>query len=178
MQVEIEEWRDIKGYEGRYQVSNLGMVRDLGAETVVHRLGGTHKRRLKPKLLTVSVSKTGYNTVSLNGKTTKLHRIIAEAFIPNPDSLLIINHKNGVKTDNRLENLEWCTHAYNLQHAAHTLGTMNLIHPMRRVVCLDTGKVYDSLAEAARDTGAREQNIWHVCNGHWHKTANLRWRYV
>lgn len=178
MQLEIEEWKDIPGYEGRYQVSNLGRVKDLGTEVDVFRLGKTHKRRLAPKLLTKSMSKTGYNTVSLKGKNVKLHRIIAEAFIPNPLGLPLINHKNGVRTDNRLSNLEWCSQAGNLRHAAHILGTMNLLHPMRKVMCIDTGKVYDSLAEASRDTGACVQNIYHVCNGHWQKTANLHWRYM
>lgn len=174
----IEGWRVINWYDGRYLVSNLGRVKDLGTEVTIFRLGKRHKRRLKPKILTKSISKTGYNTVSLNGKNVKLHRVIAEAFIPNPLGLPLINHKNGVKTDNRLSNLEWCSQSGNLRHAAYTLGTMHLLHPMRKVICIDTGKVYDSLAEAARDTGARAQNIYHVCNGHWQKTANLRWRYA
>lgn len=173
-----EEWRDVVGYEGKYRVSSLGRVKSMERSVMVRRLGGEHARNLPGKLLKSTIGKTGYYTVSLCGKNAKLHRVIAEAFIPNPHKKDLINHKNGIRTDNRLDNLEWCTHAENLRHAAHTLKTMNLLHEMRGVECTDTNKAYDSLASAARDTGLKPQNIYHVCRGHWLTCGGLHWRYT
>jgi hypothetical protein len=179
MEAQIEEeWRDVVGYDGEYEVSNLGRVRRLPKTIVDSCRGGKRRRFLKAKIIKRTISKTGYYTVALGKRNVKLHRVIAEAFIPNPEGKPYINHKSGVKTDNRICNIEWCTHAENLQHAAHVLGTMNLLHPMRKVVCVETGIVYDSLATAARDTGTAEQNIWHVCNGHWKTSGGYHWRYA
>ena len=97
--IEIEEFRDIPGYEGMYEVSNLGRVRRDG-------------RILKP-----SKNKKGYLLVSLfkNGtkKNARIHRLVAQSFIPNPQNLPQINHKDEDKTNNAVENLEWCDSKYN-----------------------------------------------------------------
>lgn len=101
-----EIWKDIEGYEGKYEVSNLGNVRSLN-----YRGSG------KVKLLKQIPDKDEYKTIQLckNGKikTYKVHRLVAIAFIPNPDNLPIINHKDEDKTNNNVNNLEWCTIAYN-----------------------------------------------------------------
>lgn len=110
-----EIWRDITGYEGLYQVSNCGRVKSF-----YH--GG---RILKQSL------KRGYMFVELylntNGKIHIVHRLVAQAFIPNPLNKLEVNHINGIKTDNRVENLEWVTRSENEQHAYDT----GLAHGMR-----------------------------------------------
>lgn len=112
-----EQWRDIDGYDGMYQVSDLGRVRS-------HKYGKT--RVLRPYK-----DGNGYFTVDLHQnrqrKTARVHRLVAHAFIPNTDSSkTIINHRNECKSDNRAVNLEWCTIQYNV--------TYNDIH-LRRINC-------------------------------------------
>lgn len=106
MKNQNEVWKQIKGYE-KYQVSNLGNVRSPN----VILAQGTQSR--------------GYQNVTLfvegKGKTFNVHRLVAQTFIPNPEGLNVVNHKNEDKTDNREENLEWCTQQYNVRYNdAHT----------------------------------------------------------
>lgn len=112
-----ELWKDIKGYENFYQVSNLGRIKSL---TGFNR-GGYYKR---DKILNQYITTTGYKRVDLtsNKKTKmyKVHRLIAQAFIPNSQHKKQINHINGNKLDNRIENLEWCTARENIIHAYDT----------------------------------------------------------
>lgn len=114
-----DEWRPVVGYEGLYEVSNTGKVRSLN---YMKRKG--YVKELKP-----NTDKDGYKTYALsNGKTLtkKAHRLVAKAFIPNPDAYPIINHLNGIKDDNRVENLEWCTRSHNSQHSFDKLGREGL----------------------------------------------------
>ena len=112
----MEEWKDIKGYEHKYQISNYGNVKSLD----YHRTG-------ESKLLSPVLKKTGYYQVNLylNGQycSKRIHKLVAEAFLENPDNLPVVNHIDGDKTNNHVSNLEWCTISHNTWHATHVLGT-------------------------------------------------------
>ena len=117
---EEEVWKDVKGYEGYYQVSNLGRVRSV--DRVVETSLG-YKSNRKGKMLKPGLSQDGYELVVLSkGAKTKpvtVHKLVAEMFLVQNDSLYI-NHKNGVKTDNSVSNLEYVTFSENMQHSFDT----------------------------------------------------------
>lgn len=116
-----ELWKDIKGYKGLYQVSNLGRVRSLD-RSVIDKKGRVltfQGRLLRP----AKSKKGGYLRVILSkdgqSKTCKVHRLVAQAFIPNPYGLPCVNHKDEITTNNCVNNLEWCTWAYNDNYGSH-----------------------------------------------------------
>ena len=110
----MEEWKSIPGYEGLYEVSSYGRVRSV--DRYVKYLNGMIHLH-KGKMLSPGIRSDGYLQVSLccNGKykTISIHRLVAQAFLPNPYNLPMINHKDEVKTNNSADNLEWCTVKYN-----------------------------------------------------------------
>lgn len=118
--METEIWKDIEGYKGYYQVSNLGRVRSLDRVTQ-RTYGRASSQRSRGRILRGSIGNHGYPAVSLykDGKRKEktIHRLMAIEFIPNPTNKPFINHKDGIKTNNRLDNFEWCDCLYNNQHA-------------------------------------------------------------
>ncbi len=103
----IEEWKDIKGYKGHYMISDRGRVKSL-------KFG-------KTKILNSRISKNGYDECYLSidgkGKQVKVHRLVLQHFLLNPENKPHVNHINSKRDDNRLENLEWCTNKENMEHA-------------------------------------------------------------
>ena len=109
-----ERWKAISGYEGIYEVSDRGRVKSL--DRINH-----YKRNIKERILKPRINNRGYchSYLYINGvaKSIKTHRLVAIAFIPNPNDYPFVNHIDGIKTNNYVNNLEWCTRLYNVRHA-------------------------------------------------------------
>ena len=162
-----EEWRDIKGYEGKYQVSNLGRVKSLG-----------NNKSKKEKILDPKSNMYGYKEVRLSKegkrKPYKVHRLVAIYFIPNPNNYKEVNHKDENKQNNRIDNLEWCSRLYNVRYSK--VWTSN----ERPVLQYDKEgnfiKEYNSMSEAARSNNTTPQSIFASIKHGWY-SANSKWKY-
>lgn len=193
----MEEWRDIKGYEGLYQVSNEGRVKSLNRE-ITYKDG--RNKILPERILRNFLSDLGYYHVMLskNGapKMYKVHRLVAKAFIPNPDNLPMINHKDENPRNNKVNNLEWCTQAYNVRY-----GTMIERGKQKQLNRSDLSKAveqytldgefvarYDSISEVERKNPQfKTRSVSRCCrggqmlNGKWQTITNYKgfiWRYA
>ena len=154
IELDNEEWRDIEGYEGMYQVSNLGRIKGLPRKVNNH----TGYIQLKERYINGHPITKGYIQVLLSFPKRKLkliHVLVAKAFIPNSESYPQVNHINGIKSDNRVENLEWCNNSMNQIHA-YKMGlnkrSENAGRPKRPVRLVDNrGKIlrFPSVAEAS-----------------------------
>jgi len=144
----MENWKDIDGTNGLYQVSDEGRVRKVTAKCCsrTQKRWGAY-RYLKP--VRHKGHGTDYLDIQLGGTRRELiHRLVAKAFIPNPDKLPQVNHLNGVGTDNRVSNLEWCTNRQNTLHAKAN-GWTRPGKEARPIRCIDTGMEFGSSFEAA-----------------------------
>ena len=133
---ELEIWKDIKDYEGYYQVSNFGKIKSL--DRIVKDKGKERYQHLKEKEIHSTDNGRGYQIVSLRKddkrKNKYVHRLVAEAFIPNPNNLSEVNHKNLNKKDNTVDNLEWCTNVENKRHYLKTdTGKSNILKRQEKV---------------------------------------------
>lgn len=172
-----EEWKDIEGYDGLYMVSNYGNVKSLN-----------YKRTGKECLLKPTNNTTGYYlfvVLCKNGvlKNYRVHRLVAQAFIPNPNNLPEVNHIDENKNNNCVGNLEWCTREYN-----NNYGTRNERHAKalsKHVLQIDknSNKViheWDSATQVKLELGFAQSHICDCCKGKpSHKTAyGFIWRYA
>lgn len=157
------EWISVEGYE-RYSVNEYGIVKNNETGMI---------------LLPIK-NKAGYLTVCLyNGekKTVRIHRLVAKAFIPNPENKPFINHKNGIKTDNRVCNLEWVTSSENNLHKCRVLGkkSTNEPNPKISVKCVETGETFNSMSDAARKYKTQPIHISECCRGKRKTAGGLHW---
>jgi len=163
----IESWRDIEGYEGLYKISNLGNVLSV-------RCG---------KLRKLSVNQYGYHQLwlSKNGvrKCHLAHQLVARAFIPNPNQQPQVNHRDLVKLNNSISNLEWCSTFQNNRHYhSIRLGRECLDVEM---ICINSGNAvgrFKGCREAGRKTGIQYINIMRCCNGQRKSAGGYRWRWL
>lgn len=146
--IENEFWKDIPNYEGLYKINTLGEVRSM--ERKIIDKGGKRQRTIRGGVKKQTLLSNGYYAVGLwknnKQKLEFVHRLIAMAFIPNPENLPEINHIDGNKTNNNIENLEWCTQFQNMKHAFET----GLIPTKKKVLCKETGIIFESASEAAK----------------------------
>ena len=175
-----EIWKDIKGYEGKYQISSHGRVRSLK---------NSKERILKPHKDT-----SGYKQVDLlkdgKRKTCSVHRLVANHFIPNPNNLPQVNHKDENKLNNNIENLEWCTQKYNCNYGTrnkrggkHREKSNN--PRARKIRCITTNEIFNSMVEAKEKYNVCHQGISKCCKKE-RRTAGkhtitgekLKWEYV
>jgi hypothetical protein len=166
----MEHWKDIEGYEGRYQVSDLGRVKSL--------------YKGKERVMSAGKHKMGYLLVTLfNGckrKTYTIHRLVADAFIPNPNNLPQINHKDECKTNNAVSNLEWCDAKYNNNYGTHKeRHTKALSKPVYQYTMEGSlVRSYPSTREAERHTGYSNQLISSCCRGKYKQAYGYIWSYA
>lgn len=170
-----EIWKDIAGYEGLYQVSSFGRVKSFN-----------YRRTGKEQCLKPTPDKDGYLKVTLrkNGKGQQLfvHRLVAEAFIPNPNNLPEINHKDENPENNCVSNLEWISHKDNIKYGTRNERVAKKLRnrkdQSKPVLCVESGKIYTSQREAARQTGAYQTSITQCCRGKLKTTKGYHWRYA
>ena len=165
-----EIWKDVKDYVGYYQVSNLGRIKSLPRNGTINT-----EKILKPNII-----KNGYCQVCLQKdgkrKYEKVHRLVAETFIPNTNNLPQVNHKDGNKQNNNANNLEWCSVSYNQLHNCYVLK-----HNIKQVkqYSLDNVllKIWDSVRLASRKTNIKCSNIVACIQGKQKTCGGYIWKY-
>ena len=165
--IEEQIWKEIPKTNGNYLISNTGVVKNA-----------------KTNHISKTVKLTGgYVYVYLNRSGEKrgykrLHRIVAETFVPNPQKKPCVNHIDGNKENNSSDNLEWCTHKENTRHLINSLGFKIAESSKKKVLCVETGKIYNSVVEAAKDVGVSRPAISHILIGKYETSAGFHWRYA
>lgn len=171
-----EIWKDIEGYEGYYQISNLGRVKSLN-RICKHPSGVT--RRVNERIMKFDINKLGYLRVHLakdgTDKKISVHRLVAQAFIPNPDNYPIVNHKDENPSNNNIKNLEWCDIKYN-----NTYG--NKIKKLyKEIIQLNKeGKIikyYPNTVQASKETGIVRCTITNCLNGRTKTAGGYIWKF-
>lgn len=176
-----EVWKPIPGFESLYEASSEGRIRSISKVIKTYN-GGEWVRKSRIKKATVT--KDGYLQTKLckNGKpySFKIHRLIAMTWLENPDNLPEVNHKNEIKTDNRVSNLEWCSRRYNINYgtARKRAGISNGIAVAQYTLEGDKIQEFYSGYEAQRQLGILEQNINLCCQGKRQHAGGFRWKYA
>ena len=179
-------WSKIAGYEDLYEVSDTGDVRSLDREYIDSMGRHTIKRS---RILHPSISVYGYKRVSLTrNKRTKtyfVHKLVAQAFIPNPHKYLYVNHKDENKLNNNVKNLEWCTAQYNCNYGTRNERMKNKLRlnskSAKPIIATTTNgkkEYYSSIREARRVLGYLHNGISNALNGRTHTACNRTWEFA
>jgi len=186
-------WKDINGWDGYYQVNTIGQVKSLKRTVLTKRGYLFHVREI---ILKPSNDKDGYPQVvfirNQKRKTYKIHQLVAKTFISNPNNKPQINHKNGIKSDNCVLNLEWCTASENAIHTYTHLNRIGITYnkgkfgknnPLSKIVVqinLVSGKktIWHGITEASRETGIQRSKIGSVCNGRRKTAGGFKWKFA
>lgn len=157
-----EVWKDIKGYEGLYQISNFGKVKSLYSNKILKN-GNNGK---------------GYLFVFLckdkNSKRFYIHRLVAVHFLPLIGNKTQVNHIDGNKNNNKVDNLEWCTNKENLIHSVVYLNK----HNPHRIMCIETNKIYYSISNASKSFNMHHAHLLEHLKGKRKSFAGYHWKYV
>lgn len=163
----MEVWKDIEGYKGIYQVSTYGRVKNYRTN----------------KVLKLTQTAYGYLQVTLckdgKQKVYKVHRLVAQAFIPNPQNKPQVNHIDEDKENNYVENLEWCTSKENNNHGTRNLRAGKTISKVTStpIICIETGVEFYGINECARKMGLHQSHINNVLKGKRKHTGGYTFKY-
>ena len=178
----MEEWKVIEGYDGKYLISSYGRVKSTKGKEKILKLGRDTKGYLR-----VSLSKNGKQ------ETKKVHRLVAEVFIPKIEGKEFVDHIDSNRQNNNVNNLRWCTIVENnnfdlyRKHMSeakkgekhHMYGKTGALHNRSKIVlCIETGKIYGSTMEAGRETGINQSSISAVCNSRRKSAGGYHWKYI
>lgn len=181
-----EIWLDLKGYEDSYEISNKGTLRSKDRKS-------TAGKRIKGKIVATKTNNRGYVQTHLNidGKCLMklIHRLVAETFIDNPNGYEQVNHKNEDKTDNSVENLEWCTNLYNRRYGKGIIAMSQnrdykeiLRNRNKQIEQLDLDgnriKIWPNIATAKRELGVNDTSVSFCCRGKQKTAGGYVWKYA
>lgn len=171
-----EIWKDVCNYEGYYQISNKGRIKSL--DRYVERNGKLVK--VKGKILNLNKNNAGYYYLNLctnnSRKKFLIHRLVAIAFIPNQNKLKCINHKDENKSNNSVENLEWCNHKYNSNYG--NIRSKLSDKKCKSVICLELNKKFKSQTEAANYFNIKQSAISFCCNNSNRTAGGYHWQFT
>jgi hypothetical protein len=184
-----EVWKDIKGYENLYQISSMGRVKSLERIMEYYRNGKKQTMRIPETILTPIIDNNGYSRVTLfrnsKRKMVFIHRLVGEAFIPNPENKPCIDHINTIRDDNRVENLRFCTYSENnlnpltLERFKSWVGINNKFS--KQVIQFDLNgeliRKWDCITDVKRELGIEVSQIGACCAGKRKTASGSKWKY-
>lgn len=180
MEQKNEIWKDISDYIGYYQISNLGRIRSLDRMVSQKKCSSEYSRLMKGKILKTKITNSGYELVHLSKdgvvKAYTVHKLVYMAFNGDYDFSLQINHKDGNKTNNRLENLELVNQSDNVKHSYRVLNHKK--YNALQVRCVESNEVFNSIVEASKRKNINRGSISHAINGRAKKAGGYSWEAV